>query len=98
MNFTAITHTTATTYGNRSAAFLTGKFLHNSGSFAAFEDRDGNLSLLALPTVIQSARYNGLGQTGELPVAKAGDIVQVDLIAYRIVDEVRGQNPRLVRV
>lgn len=89
----ATTHTTSKTYGAVSAPVVTGKFIHNSGAFAAFIGRDGEASLLALPTII-----DGRTGRGPLPLAVAGDVIQVDLISYRIVDEVRGENPRLVRI
>ena len=93
MNILATTHTTARIAGNVSAAVVQGRFQHNSGAFAAFIGRDGEASLIALPTII-----DGRTGRGPLPVAVPGDIIQVDLIAYRIVDDIPGENPRLARV
>lgn len=85
-------------YGREtSRPVLTGKFRHNPG----YGFRVGILNdqaepiLMATASIIQAAHYNGMGQTGALPAAQDGDLIEVDGQLYRIRDDRRGYDPRL---
>jgi hypothetical protein len=86
--------------GHRSSGcpVLSGRFRHNKGNFQVLIDSSGQAMLSATSTVIQAAQYRGLGQTGPLPVAVDGQLIEVDEKLYRITDNVIGYDPRLAEV
>lgn len=85
-------------YRQTEQPVLTGAFKHNRNfPFRVWVNPDGSAALSATAIVIQAESYNGLGQTGPLPTAAHGDLIEVDGELYRILDDKIGYDPRLLK-
>lgn len=69
-----------------------GTFRHNTGPFRVFLDRKDGEAILSASAVV----IDGRTSYGDLPVVAAGDVLRIDGQLYEIVDDRRGQDPRLV--